>query len=326
MKQELRNNIRSLLLRLRVLLSLALLPLLVAGCDVDGDLPPCSWNVRITYNYSPYGFRQPLKAHLRNLHEYLFDARGILLGVDIGVKCNADETDYYLPAGNYTLVAWGNLSGGTEAPVCEVGRSTLSDLRVSVKQAQNGSFADDLLYAALPFRVNGAGRHDLKVALTDAYAMLTFNVSWVEGKVPDGLEGWTMQLVDAPGIYSFEPGTELQAFERNTAQFLPMQPDGGVLYTAHAVRDEETISGLFRTFRISPHSHPLFRLYAHGEPVMKEIDLERLFRETEINTDDERVQQYDIHIRIDGETVHVMFAVLSGWEEGGPIGGWQTPE
>lgn len=291
------------------------------GCDIDGDLPPCSWNVRITYNYSPYGEPFPLKECLRNLHEYVFDENGLLVGTDMGLKCTPEQTEYNLPVGTYTVVAWGNMGENTEQPVCETGVSRLSELQLHIKRTKDNG-ADDLLYAAIPFKVGGKGRHDLKAALTDAYATISFNVTWAGKQIPEGVTGWEMRLAKVPAAYRFKPGAQLQAFEKNTAQFLPEFPGVEASYIAHPVRSGESITGIFKTYRLTSDDYPVFCLYADGVPVMKEIDLERLFRESDVDPGQARVQQYDIDVTIDGESIYVMFTILSGWEEGGAIGGW----
>lgn len=87
----------------------ACLLLAATGCTFTDELQVCPYSTRIEYWYAGNTFENALPAYANSLRQYLFDEEGNLLATD---QMRGDSVTFWngeLPAGRYTVVAWGNL-------------------------------------------------------------------------------------------------------------------------------------------------------------------------------------------------------------------------
>lgn len=87
----------------------ACLLLAATGCTFTDEPQVCPYSTRIEYWYAGNTFENALPAYANSLRQYLFDEEGNLLATD---QMRGDSVTFWngeLPAGRYTVVAWGNL-------------------------------------------------------------------------------------------------------------------------------------------------------------------------------------------------------------------------
>ena len=102
--------------------------LTLAGCNIDGELAECPYNVKLEYWYTGNGRKNLLTTCVFNLREYLFDSDGILRQVVMrGVREGA-SAGYLLQPGDYTLVSWANIDSLSEVAPAEIGKTTLEEI------------------------------------------------------------------------------------------------------------------------------------------------------------------------------------------------------
>ena len=79
------------------------------SCTFDFDEPGvCPYNVRLNYRYAGRPDAGQLSMYVDNIHQFLFDADGVLKDIRL---LKGDSLEYWqgeLAPGRYTLVAWGN--------------------------------------------------------------------------------------------------------------------------------------------------------------------------------------------------------------------------
>lgn len=316
---------------IRSLLSLIWLPLLT-GCDIDGDLPECEWNVSIDYTYAPYGWKLPLEGYMTRFNYYVFDEQGTLVdtgggkeeeSTGRGITCSFGQIRFKLPPGRYTAVAWANIGNNTNiAPRIQPDVSTLQELML--QRRETAPAPDRLYYGAIPFEV-GEGLSHYEAALTDAFARLSFVVHWAEGQqpAPDRLKDLNIRLTQTPATLAFAPGEQVQAYRNDVARFLPATAEPTGSYRQPVNSYGGRIEAAVTLCRLALTDHPVFCLYAGDTPLMKEIDLQHFFIDTETDLKGDCIQDYGLDVEIGKNSVIVSYISMGDWEEGGDLSvGW----
>lgn len=307
---------------------ICLLPLL-ASCDVDGELPSCPYSVKIDYTFTADSELQMLADYISTLTEYLFDDRGVLVGVNSGVRCAYGSTQYSLtPGKTYTLVTWGNQNNYTRCTPYTLGQTTQDELLLSLQAPETAANptgwqrqADKLYYGYATFTVPPTGVLHQIVELSQVHANLTFTFRWV-GRPPTAKEYFNLRLCQMSGTFTFAPGVQVEDKRGGKGVLtLPTSGDGLCNHRLSLYTIDDQPEGNLTTFRFTSAHHPLLRLYDGDKPMMKEVDLHRFFSEMEVDLDHALRQDYALVIEINGDNVFVMFADLGGWDEGESIGG-----
>ena len=296
---------------------------LLTACDVDGDLPPCQWNVQIDYTYAPYGTKFDVREYMRTYHHYVFNEQEVLVDTT-GIACAPGQVRFDLPPGKYTAVVWTNINGNTlYVPQVQPGVSRMGELTLQRRDANTAP--DQLYYAAIPFEV-AEGLSYYEATFTDAFARITFHVHWAEGQQPpvEELVDLNIRIDQAPSSLGFTPGQQVQAYRNDVACFLPATVEPTTSHRKSVKCYGGEIETAFVTGRLARSDHILFRLYAGDTPLMKEIDLNRYFNETEMDLAGDCIQEYGIDIKIGDNIIIVTSINMGGWEEGGELGGGWT--
>ncbi|MCD8269429.1 MAG: FimB/Mfa2 family fimbrial subunit [Parabacteroides sp.] len=118
------------------LLAYMALTLLLPACSFGDEPGACPYNIRMEYWYAGSSTENSLPTYVDNLRQYLFDARGNLLGTTTLRGDSVAEWNGTLPDGDYSLVLWGNLGeeGKETADITTTNDMTLNDMTLSVKK------------------------------------------------------------------------------------------------------------------------------------------------------------------------------------------------
>ena len=108
------------------------------SCTFDFDEPGvCPYNVRLNYRYAGRPDAGQLSMYVDNIHQFLFDADGVLKDIRL---LKGDSLEYWqgeLTPGRYTLVAWGNW--GYESDVVPAPQPGVTQIRELAMTSATGT-------------------------------------------------------------------------------------------------------------------------------------------------------------------------------------------
>ena len=108
------------------------------SCTFDFDEPGvCPYNVRLNYRYAGRPDAGQLSMYVDNIHQFLFDADGVLKDIRL---LKGDSLEYWqgeLAPGRYTLVAWGNW--GYESDVVPAPQPGVTQIRELAMTSATGT-------------------------------------------------------------------------------------------------------------------------------------------------------------------------------------------
>lgn len=300
--------------RPRRLWSLWLLLTLLAGCDFDDYLPECDYNARIDFFYTPNGGSNELTRYVQCMTDYVFNDRDTLIAIHH--REQQQDLSYAgltLPAGQYSLVSWGNAKEASVVLPAQIGASRLDEMWLSLQNlaadGRSRGNADKLYYAHCPFEVRPKGTSHARADVSHAHCRLGITVKW-KRNAPLDTQNFHMELRDVAATYRFDSGQHPAEAPRVTHR----------LNTEMSIT--RAVKGEFVTLRLATADHPVFCLYADGKAVIKEIDLHKFFTTMQINLDRNTRQEFDLVMEVQPDgTVTVSFAKVSDWQEGESIGG-----
>lgn len=300
--------------RPRRLWSLLLLLALLAACDIDDELPECNYNARIDFYYTLNGQANALPTYIHRMTDYVFNANDTL--IEIHHRERQAELPYrglQLPPGQYTLVSWGNIKDAATVAPASIGHSRLEEMMLYMDNPATGKAAihsngDKLYYGRCKIEVKPQGISRAHVDVAHAHCRLGITVKWKRNAPPD-TQNFYMELRNVAGAYRFAA-----------------TPEAGTVRVNHRLDTEMSITravkGEFVTLRLADDDHPVFCLYAGGEPVIKEIDLHKYFTTMQINLDRNIRQEFDLAMEVQPDGVVIVSpARISDWQEGESIGG-----
>lgn len=293
--------------------------LTLAGCNIDGELAECPYNVRLEYWYTSDGYDNLLSSYVYTLHEYLFDSEGVLRETAFRAVKSGIYTEMSLPPGNYTLVTWGNIDTLSLAAPLQTGRTRLSEIQLYTDKQEN---TEPLYYSSHIFSVGETGIVRERVDLLHCHLKLSVTVRW-EATPPSDTGDFCMTLSGVCPAYRFVPEYTLNSLAGKEL-CIPYRPETP-LYVTHRTKSKMNISreveGTFYTYRLHDTDHPVFRLWSGSDPVMREIDLYRYFRTMQIDLDRNFRQEFNLLMVMDADGNVAVSALSAGdWAEGGTIG------
>lgn len=322
-----------------VIWNLLLLP---TSCAVDTEVLTCSYNVQLEYWYTREWSKEEnmVPNYIYRITEYIFDAEDILYQVNI-LPGSSGKGDFVstltLPDGDYTAVAWGNLSRIENDWQPEVGTTRLDEARILLSSPYGSEPAegdsdsergniDPLYYGYTTFSIEGEKPQRIRVGMTHAHLVLEVVVKWAKN-APANTRDFNLRLHDVPGVYRFLPGyTE----PRSGASTNPIthhiaevrETPHKQIYRLNATMDiARSLKGEFITNRLNDYSHPLLTVYAGDTPLTKALDLEKYFRTMQIGLNRNLRQEFRIQVMIHEDRVEISPLAFSDWENGGTIGG-----
>ena len=329
---------------IRLLLCLTLM-LCLGACDIDGDLAECPYNARLEYWYTGTGQANVLPDYVYRMHEFVFDS--------VGVLCHKREisgrkgiaAELSLPPGRYTLVAWGNIDTCSRTGKTEIGKTRLEDLRLYADRPYKSTRAsaslqapaEKLYYGHAGFRIAERGVSRGRVDMVHAHLKLDVTVKW-KGRAPTDTGDLYMTLSGIYPEYQFLPKYEVKGSPYSSYSadnggamtrsgiwyYIPGRPKdcSPVTYKVATKMDiTRTVSAQFVTYRLASADHPILQLFGGGQPLIREIDLEKYFRTMQIDLDKNLRQEFSLVVEVDANGgIIVSSAKVSDWVDGGTIG------
>lgn len=315
--------------------ALFLLLAVVGSCDLEDERDVCRDNVELSFRYCRSDNQDLLSQQVRTLRVFLFDKDSVFLkSYDVSGP-DLCRQRFRLPAGCYTLVAWGNLDKASETTEAVTGQTQLSVLQLSVNSPCAGgrqNNCENLFYGSCAFVVEETGRTTCVTDLSCAYNYLAVTVRW-KSETPDLNAGrYAMRLHQAVGGYAFAVADRIVVSGAGPARDARMA-GSPVIHAIPALCPEKTVNheitaqtagsrelyGSFVTYRYTNEQVPAFQLFRDEIPVMKEIDLGLFFRSMGWELSRNIRQTFHIQVEIDGDKVIVSSAYVGDWEDGGSI-------
>lgn len=327
------------------LLYMLLLPVLaLASCNIDGDLAECPYNARLEYWYTGSGTANVLPDYVYTMNEFLFDSVGVLRLVrEVAVKKGV-AAELKLPPGRYTLVSWANRDSASHVNRAEVGQTTKEEMLLYLdnpyKASKSGTpyhaNAERLYYGFATFRVGKWGVTRQRVDMMHSHCQLNITVKW-KYNPPRDTKNFAFYLCGVPSEYRFLPGYEVRgsasvpyeeleypATRSGSSGYIPLKSErqSEIDHRVDVAMDiTRTLSGEFVSYRLTNDTHPVLKVCAGSDLLMKEIDLYRYFRQMDIDLDQNLRQEFNLIVEVDGDKVFVSSARVSDWIDGGVIGG-----
>ena len=319
-------------------IALVSLPLMLTACNLDDDGDVCCEGVRIDFRYSKGG-GDLFPEFIGSMRHFIFDENGVLINITEGDKTNLQRlSPSFLPAGSYSLVTLGNLGEATDLGEPQIGITRKKDflLRLSALRPDGYMANGDRLYwGVLDFVSEPKKRHRYLCDMSNIFCRLTVTVRWRDTQ-PVGSEPFTLQLRGVPRQYALDnslaynilvagdnAGTASTA-TRVVHSFPSVNEDKASLlnHRVEAPRLAGRVRTRFITLRYTDDRIPLFRVYRNNVPVMKEIDLSKVFKLWKWKVNDNIEQDYEIEIEIrdDGSVVVSTAGVnVLDWIDGGYV-------
>lgn len=329
--------------------------LLLTSCELEDSLPDCDYNIQTEYWYGNAKQQNLFGDYIQSLDEYIFDDTGVLRWINKlpGKSCNGKNySEANLPPGKYLIVAWGNLSSNNRIVNSEIGTTTLKEMMlhldnpfsgkaiVSASQQSNTARvvqanSDRLYYGYRIITITEGRVNRYKIFMQHSHCMLNVNIRWKKG-APIDTKDFVLTLNDVPYTCKYLPeyiingsafafyDEQVHADITDEHKFLPIvNPlrDHITHYTYASMNMMQNVSGRFICHRLQNDTHPILRLYAGDNALMKEIDLHKYFTTMDIELNKNLMQEFFIVVEIDGDNVSVMPATISDWQDGGTIGG-----
>lgn len=303
---------------------------------IKDNLEDC-YNVQITYRYAREGSTKNMfQGYIRSVNEYVFDGEGVLCKINV-LPEKANISTHELPPGDYTLISWGNQGdiSRVNKNIINIGETSKEDMIMYLNQKILGH-SERLYYTYRTFRVNSRGISYIHTDMVQAYCLLNMTIHW-RSNPPNNTKPLYLLYNDITSAYSFMPDW---VYEKDRWDVhipwmdnYPTRNDNKVHYfpgtkptsdrVTHRqdvkINVDKKVKATFVTYRYTNSSSLLLSLYWGDELIMKEIALDRFFREMSIDLEKTLHQEYNLDIEIDGEKVNVSFVSISDWEEGGPL-------
>jgi len=327
-----------------ILIQILTMMILLPCCEIDSDMPICNYDIQLDYWLSDDGQQNTLHQYVQHIDQYIFDEQGILFHID-RIETTSGKgfvSELELPAGRYSVISWGNVSGVSKVLNVVVGGTHIDEVRLKLNDPLDDpdthSHSERLYYGYRTFSVREQGASRARVYMSHAHFMLEVIVKWKKD-APGDTKDFRMTLRGMQDTYTWTPN--FKVYENTIDDFSELYEEYAVTdydkryYLKSPVMKNENIAhkqevemdivgnvnGRLLGFRITNNSHPLLRLYAGDKPLMKEIDLYRYFESMSIELDRNLKQEFAIIVEIDGDVVTVRPVVISDWENGGEIGG-----
>ena len=303
-----------------------LLAIVLSGCTFGDEPGVCPYTARLDYWYAGSSDENQLPVYVDNLHQYLFDSEGKLLST---VTLHGDSIRSWqgnLPAGDYTVVLWGNLSEeGSDClkvqPLSDrrLGNMTLSAVTVEAPPRYRSN-TSRLYYGYLSFEVKEGELFRRRVYLSHAHASLHVTVQWMAGTPPEG-GTWRMRMKGLASEYGFGKGWESEELTSGGSYTVPYIGTSLISHEARAAMNYDgEVTGEFVTFRYTSGSHQLWSLWRNDERIVGDLDLYRFFSKKPMNMDQNVEQEFEILVLIYEDKIIVSEVTGSDWDEGGAIG------
>lgn len=314
------------------------------SCHIDADLKECTYNARLEYWYTGSGTANVLPDYIYTMREFVFDSLGVLRQVNEIAAKQGIAAELNVPPGKYTLVTWANIDSSSHVNRAEIGRTTKEEMLLSMdnpykwlksESAYHGN-AERLYYGFASFQVYEYGVTRQRIDMTHSHCLLNLTVKW-KYNPPRDTRNFCFYLLDVPSEYRFLPGYEVHgsASMPYREPEYPSTRSGSCNYIASKSDTEKlvdhrldvkmditrTLSGEFVTYRLSNDTHPVLRICAGETLLVREIDLNKYFRQMDIDLDQNLRQEFNLIVEVDGDKVLVSSARVSDWIDGGAIGG-----
>lgn len=330
-----------------ILTKILTMMILLASCELQPDLPICDYNIQLEYWLSESAHKNELHQYVKTIDEYIFDEHGILFQVN-RVESRAYNRNFVseveLPVGQYSVASWGNVAESSKAVGVAIGQTHINDLVLKLNNPIGATDnihtqSERLYYGYRTFSVREHGVSQVRVYMSHAHCILDVIVKWTKSPPPD-TENFYMTLRDVKDTYAFTSsykvyGNSINRFDYAEEQHLftdkerryyltgPDADSRDITHVQQAKMDiTRNVNGRFSSYRLSNHTHPLFRLYAGDTPLMREIDLHKYFQNMGIELDTNLKQEFAIIVEIgEDDVIRVTPVVISDWNNGGEIGG-----
>ncbi len=319
------------------LVGLIVLSLLLA-CNIDDDRDICCEGICIDFRYSKGG-GDVFPQFISSMRHFVFDESGVLLHVIEGDETNLQRLSFAsLPVGSYSLITLANLGEATDLgnPLTGVTRKSEFLLKLNAPRADGYMANGDKLYwGVLDFVSEHNKQHCYLCDMSNIFCRLTVTVRWRDTQ-PVGDTPFTLQLREVPGQYALdndhsyailvsgENSSTVSTDTRVVHRFPLVNEEASTLldHRVEAPRLAGRVRARFITLRYTDDRIPLLRVYRDNAPVMKEIDLSKVFRSWKWEVSNNIEQDYEIEIEIlDDGTVIVSSgdAQVLDWIDGGSI-------
>lgn len=319
---------------------------LFLSCSLEPDAAVCQFNTRLIYRYNRENTTADnvLPQFIQSLTEYVFDQRGVLYAIHTLPGTSSfgkfvSETN--LPQGKYTVIAWGNEATPSSINREQIGTTTKQEMMIYLDNAYNASLqsnAERLYYGYRTFTIEKYGVSKVNVDMTHAHCVLNITVKWKNSaEAPANTGNFYLRLRNIAPQQGFMPqytfrGNTLIGYTPSVDTYLhspttirhniPVVDMLSPLLnhrTTATMSYEQVLSGEFVTYRYCNHANQLLSLWAGNTQLMKEVDLQRFFRDSGIELDTNLRQEFDIQIEIDGNKVVASLVEIADWEEGGSL-------
>ena len=220
-----------------------------------------------------------------------------------------------LPAGRYTVVAWGNLEN--EETVTD---SRMLTVNGGTPPAYRGN-TDRLYYGSATFETVDGEVCRRRIYLTQAHALLNITVEWRTTQKPPETGIFRMRLRGIHGSYGFTPAYEEILIPDEAVYTLPQTQSPFIQHeTVAAINYDGEVTGRFVTFRYTPDTHQLWSLWHNDNILVQEIDLYKFFNKLPVDLNRSLEQEFDLLITVYDDRIVVNQVSGTDWDEGGAIG------
>ncbi|MDI9604882.1 MAG: FimB/Mfa2 family fimbrial subunit [Bacteroidota bacterium] len=320
-----------------LLIALVVLSLLTA-CNIDDDRDICCEGICIDFRYSKGG-GDLFPQFISSMRHFVFDESGILRYTIEGDKTNLQRLSFpSLPVGSYSLITLGNLGAATDLGNPRTGVTRKSEFLLKLNAPRADGYmanGDKLYWGVLDFVSEHNKQHRYLCDMSNIHCRLTVTVRWRDTQ-PVGDTPFTLQLREVPGQYALD-NADAYAILVSGENSSTVSTDTRVVHRFPFVNEETStlldhrveaprlagrVRAQFFTLRYTDDRIPLLRVYRDNAPVMKEIDLSKVFRSWKWEVSDNIEQDYEIEIEIlDDGTVIVSSggAHVLDWIDGGTV-------
>lgn len=308
--------------------------LFAVSCDIGDDAQVCDYNLQLNYHYNKENTltENVITDYVSSISEYIFDADGVLYAVNriLPDMCDGGlRSELTLPAGRYSVVAWGNLGDACTVNDARIGITRREDMLLSLDNAneRHPGFHDNsdrLYYAYRTFLVAANGITRKRVDVVHFHMVLGVEINW---HIDPPAEGeFRIRLGEVPSEYGFMPeyvhyngvchdysDSEHDNYTKGGQEIkhyisLVHQDRNALRHTLSPLsRADNKMISTFVSFRMRDVTNPalqLMHLKENGsgyteEPLIDEIKLgDDFFRPADISLDRLLKQEYLIKIDI----------------------------
>jgi len=340
--------------QIELLLLLAGMAFVFPACESVLDLndDECEYTVQIRYDYNRENTSETnlLTEFVHSIDEYIFDEQGILYAVNSVAPDVCDgvwRSEYSLPPGRYSLIAYGNRTGVNSVNEAVIGKTTRDEMLLTPDNPYVGlsdgtqTHGDRLYHAYRTFTVAPTGASLIRADMTHAHFGLWFRIRWKNtSRAPANTEDFYTVMNDVPSQYSFMPeyierdfvtqkhdcdnDDEYNTICQKSIHHIPMVHQEGCEKLAHRsdvrMNVGKQFNGYFIAYRVRNETPLTMSFHGNNNQIFT-VDLQRQFFETYgIELDRNLRQEFAIEIIVDengGTTVQEMD--IANWDEGGSI-------